>query len=486
MPAASTISGGATSTAERHPSAPEAMVEPLEAGVVEEGDADAVQLAHGAPFGTAVHLGTSAPARPTDTSSNLSSLAHAIDLSDFTKEGDRVEAELADGGLDSRADLLAMYGRSSAASGRFDLAAAAYAMFLTEFGTKHLYSSRIAMRFADCLAPLNLNSIDIIHTAEGPEFSPQWRMGYGPSPERLQQAVAAYESAARLANHPAGVGRALLRMGWVYRALDDWQASTEAWDRCSAEAAGAKSTVDALWLAAENLAWTGHPAAAADRLRRFAAANPHDARSQTASDRAETLEPEARRTGEWLDDPVASLLKEQQERVESHTPTAIYRSVMRWLQNLGVEKALLEVNQWVVAQESWPPLTPIEAHYGALAHLLSMADSDDSARAEAVSRSQQVMALARGIDWDVPAAIDCPPLSNGMRRCALADQILKDISARVHESSKWAPCLLSERVQPLLNGGDQQRAEVLFRTLMETYPRSRYAGRFTESFTAHA
>lgn len=85
-----------------------------------------------------------------------------------------------------REDLLAMYGRSSAASGRFDLAAAAYAMFLEEFGTRHPYAERVAMRLADCLAPLDLDSIEIVHLPGGPEFHPRWRRRTWPGPTSRQ------------------------------------------------------------------------------------------------------------------------------------------------------------------------------------------------------------------------------------------------------------------------------------------------------------
>jgi len=99
----------------------------------------------------------------------------AVDLANFAVEVAVVERELAETTELTRADFLARYGRSAAASGRFDLAAAAYAMFLDEFGTQHPYSERIAVRFADCLFPFNYRQVDVVHTAAGPRLHPACR-----------------------------------------------------------------------------------------------------------------------------------------------------------------------------------------------------------------------------------------------------------------------------------------------------------------------
>ena len=92
-------------------------------------------------------------------------LAHTadaeVDLAGFAAEVAVVQRELAETTGDVRADLLARYGRAAASSGRFDLAAAAYAMFLDEFGVSHPYSERIAMRLADCLFPFNYRQVDV-------------------------------------------------------------------------------------------------------------------------------------------------------------------------------------------------------------------------------------------------------------------------------------------------------------------------------------
>ncbi len=188
----------------------------------------------------------------------------AIDLSTFAPQRAMVEAELAkdQSGRFTRADLLAMLGRSSAASGNFELSAAAYVLFLHEFGSEHPYSERIASLLIDSLAPLNLDTVDILHTPAGPRFEPTWRMGKAVSEQRLRQAVMACEYAAGIASSPAGKAQALLRMGWIQRALNDWPAATAAWERCATEARGSRAASDALWFAAENCEFLGQPAEA--------------------------------------------------------------------------------------------------------------------------------------------------------------------------------------------------------------------------------
>ena len=234
-----------------------------------------------------------------------------------------------------REDLLAMYGRSSAASGRFDLAAAAYAMFLEEFGTQHPYSERIAVRLADCLAPLDLDNIEIAFAESGPKYIPSWKMGHQPRTERLRQSVAVYELVAELASGDYDKGQALLRLGWVHRALDNWAASTAAWDRCAASLPDSPVAVQASWLAAENIAWTDQPKAAAERWRRLASGCPNEAGSRAALDRAELLEAESLRTADWLTDPVASLIAEIGQLADHCALWEAYGGVASWLQRQG-------------------------------------------------------------------------------------------------------------------------------------------------------
>ena len=217
------------------------------------------------------------------------SLTELLDTSNFEVQVQHIEARLAGDNSSSREDLLAMYGHSAAARGRFDRAAAAYIMFLNEFGTEHEYSERIAMRLADSLAPLDLDSSAVAHKTAGPVFQPKWRRNRAASPRRLRLAVPAYKLAADIAEDARSRSIALFKIGWVYRALSDWEASTVAWDRCAEQVSGTKEAVRARWLASENLEWTGYPKAAAERMRAFLSEYPEHLHAPAARRRIEAL-----------------------------------------------------------------------------------------------------------------------------------------------------------------------------------------------------
>jgi hypothetical protein len=195
----------------------------------------------------------------------------------------------------SRNELLVILGRSAAASGQFDVSSAEYLMFLEETGPRHPFAERIYLRPIDSLAPLDLKSAGVPHTSEGPRYHPVWRTGVPVSKERLGQAAAACLYAAEQAEQAQVKCRALFRLGWIQRALNDWEKSARAWEPCAAEAAGMHLAADAAWLTVENLVWTDRPAEAADRLRRFVRAYPNDARTRGAAIRLELLETEAQR-----------------------------------------------------------------------------------------------------------------------------------------------------------------------------------------------
>ena len=95
------------------------------------------------------------------------------------------------------------------------------------------------------------------------------------------------------------------------------------------------------------------------------------------------------------------------------------------------------------------------------------------------------MLLAPDVNWEAPAGIECARLLRGLGQYAAADQILAELSTKVDESGKWAPRLLSERIQLLLDSGDQERAEFTFHVLMERFPHSAYTQQLAASFTAH-
>ncbi len=418
---------------------------------------------------------TQSPPQEDASRDDAAPMAEEGEVSDMPSESliaaqrEHVDRELDQADGFSRDDLLAMYGRSAAASGQFELAATAYTMFLEEFGNEHTYSERVAMRLADCLAPLDLDSIDVAHTPAGPIFHPQWRMGYSPRPELLQQAVGAYQRAAEFAGTDAGARRALLRMGWVHRALNEWEASTAAWDRCATEAANTNAAADALWLAAENLSWTGHPALAAERLQRLAAESPDDPRAAAASDRAESLEADARRGAEWLADPVMSLRTEIEQRISVRPAHETYRSALQWLRFSGHRPAQIEVSRWACAQTDWPLQAKLACHHHLIDALLE-GDPEDSERLEAAEVLAQIMALSQSDEWTVPAALRRFRLLSELRQFELADRTWDEVATQIQGSPVWEPRVLAERVQSLLDRGDNIQATSSYQTLSTKYP----------------
>ena len=190
------------------------------------------------------------------------------------------------------------------------------------------------MLLGDTLAPMYLRSVDIRHTPEGPQFTPDWKRGHTPTMERLRQACDAYEWAADVGEDASYIGKALLRLGWVHRVRGDTAASTEAWDRCARLATGTKAAADALWSAAENLAWTNRPLDAVDRLENLIDSHPNERRLRSAESRIEALEAEARRGSDWIDDPVRSLEAEIASRSDVLSDVQVYRSVMTWLRRI--------------------------------------------------------------------------------------------------------------------------------------------------------
>ena len=406
--------------------------------------------------------------------------ANLVDSFDLKGKCRRVAADLVGEESRSRQDLLAMYGRAAAASGCFDMAAAAYAMFLDEFGTEHPYSCQIAMHLADCLAPLDLDSIDIAHTAEGPKFNPQWRMGHSVSRDRLQHAVAAYTLAADLSATKAGTGRALLRIGWIYRALNDWSASTNAWDRCAAQAAGTKSGGDALWLAAENLAWTGDAIAAAQRLQKMAAEYPADARVTSIADRIENLQADASRTPGWLANPVASLEAEIEARSAVRTPSEVYRSAVRWLRQSRERAAAIAIGRWACGQADWAAEDQIACRYD-LIDVLLLTPQDDVV-AEVIGLLREIADLAPSDAGAVSAAIRRSRLLHELGHFDEVDQTFKQILARVRGSPRWEPIVLSEQIESLLKRGERNRAKTVLDILVESYPDFDVSERFDGAF----
>ncbi len=394
--------------------------------------------------------------------------AKVVEMGPFAADANVVEGELATTSGFPREELLTMYGRSAAASGRFDVAAAAYATFLNEFGTDHPNAENVAVRLADYLFPFKYDEVNIVHTPSGPRLDPVWRMGYTPRPEHLRQAVPVLELAASLAQDRHAKGSVLFKIGWVHRVLDDWNASTTAWDRCAEDLASTKSAADALWLAAENLEWTDRPAEATQRLERLAREYPNDARIPAAIDRVEQLEAEAGRSAEWLSDPVAALKTEIEARALARTPYEVYRSLVQWLRRRGEREALIAVARWACSQEDWTAKHRIACRYDLVDALLAIADRN--ALLEAVERLREIVALASDEATAVQAAIRCARVLSNLDRYDEAERMMKALADRVSGSTRWEPLVLSEYADFLLNRGDTERAAEVLTKLAASHP----------------
>ena len=392
----------------------------------------------------------------------------AIDLRAFPVEAAMVEREIATPSEFHRDDLLLMYGRSSAASGRFDVAAAAYAMFLDEFGTDHPNSENVAVRLADCLFPFKYDEVNIVHTPSGPRLDPAWRMGFAPRPEHLQHVVQVFELAASLAQDQHAKGSALLKLGWLHRVLDEWDASTTAWDRRAKEAAPTKLGADALWLAAENLEWTNYPAEAAARLGRMGSDYPDDARTSAARDRIEQLQAEARRSAEWLSDPLASVAAEIESRAPARSPFEVYRSVVRWLQRRGEREALIAVGRWACSQDGWPVKERIACRFD-LADAL-MQGGDAEARNEAAERLREIVEIAPDFAAAVPAGLRRARVLDGLERFSEAEETFKGLVDRVNGSARWEPLVVTEYADWLVKRGNKDRAIYVLNSLAASHP----------------
>ena len=376
----------------------------------------------------------------------------------------------------SREDLLAMYGRSSAAVGRFAHSAVGYAAFLADYGTKHKYSAEIALRLAKSLAPLNVDSVEIDHTPEGPVYRPRWRMGFEPGTEQLRLALPAYASAAELAEDEVRAGQALLMRGWVCRALGDWEASTSAWDDCAAACPGTEVAHQALRFAAQNLEWTDQPAAAAERVKLIAHTCTDAARVERALARVEDLEAQAaRREQDWLADPSAALEAEVKRRADMLPAAQVYKSVLRWLQRRGERAACVEVGIWACGQADWPNAARINAHHDLVTSLLSGTPSPDDRRV-AAKVLDGIVDLSDDDATAVRAALRSCRLLRELGSYEEAEQALNSVEDRAAGSFRWEPSSLSARARTLLAQGDRAGATQVLADLRDSYPDYELAG----------
>lgn len=369
-----------------------------------------------------------------------------------------------------RQDLLVTYGRSAAASGQFELAAAAYAMFLDEFGINHAYGPAVTEHLAVCLAPLDTSSAEILHAPEGPRYRPTWLMNQAASDDRLRQAIEVYTLLAEHAAQPDERGKALLAQGWVYRALNQWAESTAAWDRCAATAPGSRAAADALWLASQNLTYMDRPSDAANRLRRLLTRYPDDARAAIIHDQIEALDAESRRSAAWLAKPVESLESEIAARAGVRRPYQVYSSVVRWLQRKREDAALVEVCRWAAQQAAWPKAEWVACRFDLAEALLRGAADNASAKNEAARILGEIAAMDAPADAIAEAALRRARLFSELGDHAAAATTLSEMAARCEGNRQWEPTLLAELVAALARQGLQSEAREALARLKQKYP----------------
>ncbi|HEY3241711.1 MAG TPA: hypothetical protein VGM03_00025 [Phycisphaerae bacterium] len=420
------------------------------------------------------------PESADESSNSPPSTVDALDLSGFKHECERVQTYLDAHKAQPRDVVLTACANSALSSAQFSDAAAACAMFLREFGTEHAYSPQMAVWLGDGLAPLDLDNTELAYTDDGPRYNPTWKAGQTADEHRLRQAVAAYELAARIATEEYNLERSLLVLGWLHRALGEWEASTEAFDRSHAAIPDYPLAREAAGLAVENLALTGYPKQAADRLRAIAARTTDFQIAQSFLARADELDAEAARSLASFADPVPALIAEIARRAGSREPQQVYRGFADWLLRAGQKQALAVVHRWACEQADWPALARVEACLNVSDALRS--ESSDSDRADAIAALQTAIELAPSTDFAAPAAIRCSRLLRDMSQYDLSEQTLADVQERAGDAPAWLAEILCERVRLRLAQGDRKGARTIYEDLATAFPHSEFTDRFAGEF----
>lgn len=402
-----------------------------------------------------------------DINEPLQDVASAV-VSALHQEALRVDSSLRSERGYSRAELLSMYGQSSAASGEFRAAAASNAILLKEFGASY----ETAMLLADCLAPFDLSSVEVLHPPEGPQFQPHWQMQHEPSRDELRLAVGAYRFAARLTKDSALQGQAHLKKGWVLRALGDWTGSTSAWDECAAEASEAPAGPDCLWLAAQNLFWTDQLAAAKLRLNQFLVEYPNEPRAEAGAEwLASIVVVEGTQNPVLPSDPMELILRVQAKSGDVLTPYAAYRSIAIQLRRRGQISLLAPISRWAITQTAWPMAYRIRTHYDLIEAISQSAAGDKrEAKQEIIELLGSILDITNQDDWAVPAAVRRSRLLSELGRFGDADETLLGLDQQLHLHPRFGPLLLGEKIRSLLDRGDLFSARDLYNELSNQYP----------------
>jgi hypothetical protein len=259
-------------------------------------------------------------------------------------------------------------------------------------------------------------------------------------------------------------------MGWVHRAMNDWDASAAAWLRCADELQGSPQARAALWHAAENFEWTGQPQAAADVLRRMLRDCPAAGDREATQLRIEELDAQAKRDAQWLGNPVASLVAEIEDRAPHRDARAVFQSVSTWLEARGLHAQLAEVSRWATAQPGWPRAAQVNAHAQLARALLRQDGSGRREKTEAAAALDRLMELA---------TCDSVLTAAGIRRAVLlrelgdpwaAQATLRHIADEAGVSAVRDARFLAERIRVHAACGDTPRAASDLDRLIEIDP----------------
>jgi len=364
-----------------------------------------------------------------------------------------VEEQLA-GCARSRDWCLLNLGRFLASAGQFDLAADAYEMFLDEFGSGHVNSATVYFALGRVLAPLRTSRTTVVQSADGPHLRVEWARGQSPDAARLGRARQVYRSAADLLHDPEDRAHALLQLGWIDRARDDWAASTTTWLRCADEFPQTRAAPRALWLASENEEWLRRTEKAIDALRRFVATYPNDRQLPGAVARIDELQIQIDRLARWRLEPLAALHNEIAGRPAALSEFAVFLSAHDWLEALGRAAEQRSITHWACEQSHWPAEQRWQACWLHVNALLE-GGNDPSAVAEARTLLRRIVAQKADTDLAASAALRLSVvLCEDTEGCTAGLAVLR--SAQDGASSMWELRLLRAELNILAK---QQRCD---------------------------
>lgn len=390
-------------------------------------------------------------------------------LASFEESVLQVEAQIKSESRFPREDLLVMSGRSAAATGKFDRSAAAYLLFLRDFGFEHPYSPQAVTRCIDSLFPLQMDSTEVTVIDGHPQFTPHWRMQCEESQERVRQAVALCERAlSHFDDHQLRAG-IKYREGWMHRVLNDWDASTASWDRAAAEKSATYSP-DAQWLAAENCEWLSRPQEAASRLSAFAHAFPEDARCASIPRRIARLTAESKRSQNWQSNPLQALQLEIEARKESKTPGAIFQEVVSWLSRTNRQDDLLQIGRWAVQQTDWDQSDRRFAQTVTIDALLSKGAGPNANRAEINHLFDSLLALCDDSTSTINVALRYVRFLQSVKDSQKALVVLEALRARISDDTLWDDRLAPEKIRALVALGKSQSAREELAALTKAQP----------------